>query len=212
MCRCCLDLGLGYIYEDCGLFCSVGQASPALRGSRGHQGGWQEDGWNRSCRPGLQSVFLITKSIFSKAGGEGETKGSVGLGRADPYSALGCRDAVLAMSFWPCAPQKPSPGLGEVFRRQQLGGGRPADRETSSGLSFSLPPPELGSGQAMGLRQGQCDCRATSMALEVALTTATGSLAAGSTAGMSLGTLCMGRILGPSRVSRIPRGGRTESE
>lgn len=42
------------------------------------------------------------------------------------------------------------------------------------------------------------------MALTVVLSTVAGSLAAGSTAGMSLGTLCMGAMLGPSSVSRIP--------
>lgn len=59
-----------------------------------------------------------------------------------------------------------------------------------------------------GFQGGQCDCRVAAIAFAVALTTVTGSPAAGSTAGMSLGTLCMGGTLGPSRVSKIPKGER----
>lgn len=68
-----------------------------------------------------------------------------------------------------------------------------------------------GWGPAKGLRWGQCDCRVTATALAVALSTVAESLAAGSAAGMSLGTLCMGGMLGPSNVSRIPER-RTEGE
>lgn len=86
----------------------------------------------------------------------------------------------------------------------------PSKRHMSSVLFFNLPVPHVGEwGPAKGLRWGQCDCRVTATALAVALSTVAESLAAGSAAGMSLGTLCMGGMLGPSSVSRIPERRRT---
>ena len=122
--------------------------------------------------------------------------------------------AVLARSSWPCAPRSPT-GIEEILKWLQLCGScRPHQRDTRHQhcplifLRFTAG----GKGPARDFRWGQCDCRVTATALAVALSTVVGSLAAGSAAGMSLGTLCMGGMLGPSRVSRIPERRRMESE
>lgn len=90
----------------------------------------------------------------------------------------------------------------------------PSKRHMSSILFFNLPLLRRWGerGPAKGFRWGQCDCRVTITALAVALSTVAGSLAAGSAAGMSLGTLCIGGMLGPSSVSRIPERRRVEGE
>lgn len=177
---------------------------PRLRNRDGHQNGGQETGWSRSCGPDFISV-LITKSIFSKTGGKGE-KGVGGEGPEELTHILHLAADTCSPSheFLACALQKP-----RLVPRRCLGSNSLAvadpGRATSAALSANLLLPQSwGSGQVKDCREGQCDCRVAAMALAVALTTATGSLAAGSTAGMSLGTLCMGGMLGPSRVSRIP--------
>lgn len=122
--------------------------------------------------------------------------------------------AVLARSSWPCAPRSPT-GIEEILKWLQLCGScRPHQRDTRHQycplifLRFTAG----GKGPAGDFRWGQCDCRVTATALAVALSTVVGSLAAGSAAGMSLGTLCMGGMLGPSSVSRIPERRRMQSE
>lgn len=134
-----------------------------------------------------------------------------GLRRADPYSAPGCKGLQSWPGVpWPCAFQKPRPVPRRCLGSKSSVVAADLIRETHvlSTVLRSPSAPERGSGLAKGLRQGQCDCRVTAIALAVALTTVTGNLATGSTAGMSRGTLCMGGTLGPSRVSRIPKEGR----
>lgn len=114
--------------------------------------------------------------------------------------------AVLARSSRPCALQKPRQASRRCLSSYSSVAAADPIKETCHQYCplIFLRSTAGTEGPAKGFKWGQRDCRVTAMALAVALSTVVGSLAAGSTAGMSLGTLCMGRMLGPSSVSRIP--------